>query len=184
MDASQRQLIERARAGDRDAFTAFAALHLDRMFATASLMLRDRDLAEDAVQEALIRAWRDLPRLRDIQRAAGWLTTLLVRACYDEARRRRRGSQRPMLIGGQEAQLDHQWITAERDVLERAFRRLSVDHRAALILRHYLDLSVADVAEAMQVPLGTGKSRLHHAERALRAVLESEERIAAGGIGS
>jgi RNA polymerase sigma-70 factor (ECF subfamily) len=180
MDASQREFVERARAGDRDAFTALAAAHLDRMYATASLMLRDRDLAEDAVQEALIRAWRDLPGLRDPDRIGAWLRRLLVRACYDEARRRRRGSPPALLHRLEPTVTDEQSSVVQRDILNRAFRRLSIEHRAALVLRHYLDLSVPDVADAMHVPLGTGKSRIHHAERALRAALEADEREAAG----
>jgi RNA polymerase sigma factor (sigma-70 family) len=175
---SHRELVERARAGDRDAFTAFAAMHLDRMYATASLMLHDRDLAEDAVQEALIRAWRDLPGLRDPDRAGAWLRRLLVRACYDEARRRRRGLPPAFIHSVDRAVTDEQSTTAERDVLDRAFRRLSVEHRAAIVLRHYLDLTVPDVADAMHIPLGTAKSRLHHAERALRAALAVDEREA------
>ena len=171
------QLVERARSGDRDAFTALAATHLDRLYATASLMLRDRDLAEDAVQEALIRAWRDLPALRDSARVGAWLRRLLVRACYDEARRRRRGSQ-PAPIHALPGIPDATAATADRDVLERAFRRLSVEHRAAIVLRHYLDLTIPETAEAMHIPLGTAKSRLHHAERALRGALEADEREA------
>jgi RNA polymerase sigma-70 factor (ECF subfamily) len=176
----QEQLVKRARSGDRDAFTALAASHLDRMYATASLMLHDRDLAEDAVQEALIRAWRDLPTLRDSARVGAWLRRLLVRACYDEARRRRRGSQ-PVHLHALPGIPDATAATADRDVLERAFRRLSVEHRAAIVLRHYLDLTVAETAEAMHVPLGTAKSRLHHAERALRGALEADEREAIMG---
>ena len=178
MNASQRDLVQRARAGDRDAFTAFAAMHLDRMYATASLMLHDRDLGEDAVQEALIRAWRDLPDLRDPDRAGAWLRRLLVRACYDEARRRRRGMQPFALRSLEEPVADEQSATAERDVLDRAFRRLSIEHRAAIVLRHYLDMTIPDVADAMRIPVGTAKSRLHHAERALRAALESDAREA------
>lgn len=178
MNASHRELVQRARGGDRDAFTAFAAMHLDRMYATASLMLHDRDLAEDAVQEALIRAWRDLPDLRDPDRAGAWLRRLLVRACYDEARRRRRGMQPSSIRLLDEPVADEQSATAERDVLDRAFRRLSIEHRAAIVLRHYLDMTVPDVADAMRIPVGTAKSRLHHAERALRAALESDAREA------
>ncbi len=183
MATSMRELVERARAGDRDAFTALGAMHIDQMYATAALMLHDRDMAEDAVQEALIRAWRDLPALRDVSRAGAWLRRLLVRACYDEARRRRRGVQPRLLHAVDEAVPDVQSTFADRDVLDRAFRRLSVEHRAAIVLRHYLDLTVADVADAMRVPLGTGKSRLHHAERALRAALEADARtaVAQGG---
>jgi RNA polymerase sigma-70 factor (ECF subfamily) len=181
-----RELVERAQGGDRDAFTALAAASLDRLFAVAVLMLRDRSAAEDAVQEALIRAWRDLPALRDATRVDAWLRRLVVHAAYDEARRGRRhradlivlpggdGGGRP---GGSEPAVDDATDqVAERDVLNRAFRRLSVEHRAAIVLRHYLALSVPDVADNLGIPLGTAKSRIHHAEQALRAALEADAR--------
>lgn len=183
MESAERALVERARAGDREAFNALAAIHLDRMYATATLVLHDRGLAEDAVQEALIRAWRDLPALRDPTRVGAWLRRLLVRACYDEARRRRRSVSSTSLHALDVAE-DPSSTMLERDVLDRAFRRLTVEHRTSIVLRHFLDLTVPDIADAMRVPLGTAKSRLHHAERALRAALEADERLAADAGGN
>ena len=173
-----RELVERAQGGDRDAFTALAAASVDRLFAVAVLMLRDRSAAEDAVQEALIRAWRDLPALRDATRVDAWLRRLVVHAAYDEARRgRRHRADLIVLPGGSELSVDDATDqVAERDVLNRAFRRLSVEHRAAIVLRHYLALSVPDVADNLGIPLGTAKSRIHHAEQALRAALEADAR--------
>ena len=172
-----RELVERARRGDRDAFTAIAAASVDRLFAIASLMLRDRAAAEDAVQEALIRAWRDLPALRDPARLDAWLRRLLVRAAYDEARRgRRHRADLTLLPGLDPAVNDGTDLVADREVLNRAFRRLTVEHRAAIVLRHYVGLSVPEMADNLAVPLGTAKSRLHHAERALRAAVEADAR--------
>ena len=177
MGQTERELVERAMRGEHEAFTALVAASADRLFAVATLILRDRSGAEDAVQEALIRAWRDLPRLRDPMRFDPWIRRLLTRACYDQARARtRRGAEMTLLPSHQAAAADASSSVVERDSLERGFRRLSVEHRAALVLRHYLGLSVPEVARAMDVPLGTGKSRLHHAERSLRAALEADAR--------
>ena len=86
----QRDLIERARRGDHDAFTALLDVRLARLDAAARLILRDGELARDAVQEAMIRAWRDLPGLRDPERFDAWLHRLTVNACLDQIRRRKR----------------------------------------------------------------------------------------------
>ena len=171
------ELVERARRGDRQAFSALAAASVDRLFAIATLMLRDRIAAEDAVQEALIRAWRDLPALRDPTRFEAWLRRLLVRAAYDEARRgRHRRAELTLLPEVDPAVGDGTDLVADREVLNRAFRRLTVEHRAAIVLRHYLGLSVPELADNLAIPLGTAKSRLHHAERALRAAIEADAR--------
>ena len=85
-----RDLVERARKGDHDAFAELAGAAISRLDATAWLMLRDADRATDAVQNALVRAWRDLPTLRDPDRFDAWLHRLLVNACIDEIRRVRR----------------------------------------------------------------------------------------------
>jgi RNA polymerase sigma-70 factor (ECF subfamily) len=182
MTHSVHDLVVQAQAGDSDAFSALGAVHVDRMYAIASLVLRDHDRAEDAVQEALVRAWRDLRSLRDPDRVAAWLRTLLVHACYDEARRSRLAPKLGIPMT-QIAVADHQALAADRDALERAFRRLSVEHRAAVVLRYYADLSLSELAEAMGIPLGTAKSRLHHAERALRAVLEADARTPRSDVG-
>lgn len=175
----QRELVDLAIRGDRDAFTALVSASIDRLFAVATLILRDRPTAEDAVQEALTRVWRDLPRLRDANRFDPWMHRILLRACYDQARaRNRRRAEFTLLPASEPTVNDQSGAIADRDALGRGFRRLSVEHRAALVLRHYSGLSVPDMATAMSVPLGTAKSRLHHAERALRAALEADARTA------
>jgi RNA polymerase sigma-70 factor (ECF subfamily) len=173
----QRELVEQARGGDRDAFSALAASVVDRLYATAVLILHDHSLADDATQETIVRAWRDLPSLRDPDRFDAWLRRLLVNACRDEGRRHRRRRPEMALLPSHEPSVaDSSAALAARDALERGFRRLSPEHRTAVVLRHYLGLSLAEVAEAIDAPLGTAKSRVHHATLALRAALEADAR--------
>jgi len=173
----QRELVELARNGDREAFSALAASVVDRLYATAVLILRDHSLADDATQETIVRAWRDLPSLRDPDRFDAWLRRLLLNACRDEGRRQRRRRPEMTLLPIHEPAVgDASVMLADRDALERGFRRLTPDHRAVVVLHHYLGLSLPEVADATGVPLGTAKSRLHHATRALRAALEADAR--------
>jgi RNA polymerase sigma-70 factor (ECF subfamily) len=145
----------------------------------AHRILRDIDLAEDATQQALLSIWRDLPQLRDPARFEAWSYRLLVRACYAEARRTRRaGSILRLLPAGEPTASDDLAAVADRDQLERGFRRLSIDHRAVVVLHHYLDLSLADVADALGIPEGTVRSRLHYAMRGLRAAMAADSRPA------
>jgi len=177
----QRELVELARSGDREAFSALAASVVDRLYATAVLILRDHSMADDATQETIVRVWRDLPSLRDADRFDAWLRRLLVNACHDEGRRQRRRRPEMSLLPSHEPTVgDASTTLADRDALERGFRRLTSDHRAAVVLHHYLQLSLPEVAIAIGVPLGTAKSRVHHATRALRAALEADAR--SGGI--
>lgn len=173
----QRDLVERARDGDHDAFATLAAGAISRLDGAAWLILRDVEQAKDAVQDALVRAWRDLPTLRDPERFDAWLHRLLVRACIDEARRLRRHrldveieALQSIAIGGIET------VVVNREQLERGFGRLSPDLRAVLVLRHYLGLPLLDVAGALGIPLGTAQSRLHRALSQLRAWLDADER--------
>ena len=160
----QRTLVERAQRGDREAFTDLAAASLARLDTVARLILRDPDLAKDAVQNGLVRAWRDLPTLRDPDRFDAWIRRLVVRACLDEVRgQRRRPITTTVIDIGQPIVADASTAVADQDQLERAFRRLRPEDRAILVLRHYLDLSVPDIADALRIPLGTAKSRLHRA---------------------
>jgi RNA polymerase sigma-70 factor (ECF subfamily) len=162
-------LVEAAASGDSDAFAALASSRVDRLYATAVLMLRDHSGAEDAVQEALVRAWRDLPTLRDRERFDAWLRRLLVRACYDEARRKRRHRGNVTLLPGYEpTRPDESAALADREEIHAALARLSTDHRAIVVHHYYLGLSLAELAHALDIPLGTVKSRLHHARIALR----------------
>ena len=171
--------MKRAQRGDRAAFGLLAAEIATRFLAISRRILRDLDLAEDATQQALVATWRDLPRLRDPARFDAWSYRLLVRACYAEARRSRQWSpnirgvpaDEPSESGGLDAIVYH-------DQLERAMRRLSVDHRTVLVLHHYADIPVDRVARILEVPVGTVHSRLHHAMRGLRAALDADARPA------
>jgi len=171
------ELVIRAQHGDEEAFTSLAVAVGDRLHAVAHRILRDIDLAEDATQQALLTVWRDLPQLRDPARFDAWSYRLLVRACYAEARRTRRSAFNLRLLpSDQPVGADGLSTVVDRDQLERGFRRLSIDHRAVVVLHHYLDLSLSEVAETLGVPEGTIRSRLHHAMRGLRAALDADAR--------
>jgi RNA polymerase sigma-70 factor (ECF subfamily) len=173
------QLVVRAQSGDQQAFASLAMAVGDRLHAVAHRILRDTDLAEDATQQALLSVWRDLPQLRDPARFDAWSYRLLVRACYAEARRTRRWAPNLRLLPTDEPiATDPLGSVIDRDQLERGFRRLSIDHRAVVVLHHYLDLPLPEVAEALGVPEGTVRSRLHNAMRGLRAALDADARPA------
>jgi RNA polymerase sigma-70 factor (ECF subfamily) len=173
----QQELVERARRGDHDAFAALAGASISRLDAAARLILRDPDQAKDAVQETLVRAWRDLPALRSTDRFDAWLHRLLVRACIDEARRLRRHRVDIELTSlHSPAADDGVSISNDRDQLERGFSRLEPEARALIVLHHYLDLPLPEVAIALGMPLGTAKSRLHRALQSMRAALDADAR--------
>ena len=174
-----RGLVEAAQRGDHDAFEALAIGAADRLFAIARLILRDAHLAEDAVQEALVHAWRDLPHLRDPERFDAWLRRLLVNACADQGRHRRRWSAEIQIVRAEPATNDATGSMADRDQLERGFRRLKPDQRAAVVLHFYLGLTLAEVADTLGIPEGTAKSRLHYATETLRAALDADARTPA-----
>ena len=175
----QTDLVERAQDGDEQAFASLAVAVGNRLHAVAHRILRDAALAEDATQQALLAIWRDLPQLKDPQRFDAWSYRLLVRACYVEGRRS--GSWGPnlrLLPADEPATGDGMSSVMDRDQLERGFRRLSIDHRAVVVLHHYLDMTVDEVAQTLGVPVGTVRSRLHYAMRALRSALEADARPA------
>ena len=172
-----RALVDRAREGDGEAFDALARTVGDRCMAIAYRILRDADLADDAVQAALITAWRELRTLRDPDRFEPWLHRILTHECYAEARRRTRWSADIRILPVDREQDSGGILTVnDRDQLDRAFRRLTLEQRAVLVFHHYLDLSLVEVAERLGIPVGTAKSRLHHATAALRASLEADAR--------
>ena len=173
----QRELIDRARRGDHDAFAALVDGSLRRLDAAARLILRDPDLAQDAVQDSLIRAWRDLPGLRDPERFDAWLHRLTVNACLDLLRRRRR---RPievelspidgMVVPDQSNAFD------ERELLDAALQRLDPGHRAVVALHYLLGMPLPEVATSLGIPYGTAKSRLHYALTAMRTGAQADNR--------
>jgi RNA polymerase sigma-70 factor (ECF subfamily) len=171
-----RSLVERAREGDHDAFASLATAASGRLHAVATLILRDQEAARDAIQEALIAAWRGIRALRDPDAWEAWLQRLVIRACYRLARRDRRLKLVELDLAESEtpAGEDHGSSLADREVLERAFARLPVDQRAILVLHYYLDLSLNQAATVLGIPDGTAKSRLHRATRAMRAALEAD----------
>ena len=178
-------LVIRAQHGDDEAFARLAAACGDRLHAIAHRILRDVTLAEDATQQALLAIWQKLPRLRDPARFDAWSYRLLVNACYDEGRRRHLWKPGFRAVSDIEtAAPDALDAVHARDELERGFRQLSIDHRAVLVLHLYLHLSVDEVAEALSVPAGTVRSRLHYAARAMRAALEADERSSIGEVTS
>ena len=180
-----RDLVERAKSGDREAFAILARSRSDRLFGIAHRILRDVGRSEDAVQQTLVIAWRELPRLRDPDRFEAWINRLLVNVCYLEARRARQWSANVRLLPTEwPAAQDDTLSIADRDQLERGFRRLPPEQRAILVLRHYLGLEPAEIAETLGIPVGTARSRLHYAHRAMRAALEAVERSVAVGGGS
>ena len=177
----QRDLVEQAMAGDRDAFSELARAASGRLYVVARLILRDEGRAEDATQEALVAAWRRLSGLRDPDRFEAWLHRLLVNACYREARRsRRRGSieihVEPRAMPEASQALDGDFDLADRDQLERGFRRLDVDQRTVLVMHYYLGFSLDDAALVLGIPPGTVRSRLHRATAAMRNALEADAR--------
>jgi RNA polymerase sigma factor (sigma-70 family) len=174
----RQDLVERARRWDGDAFGQLAAGEVDRLHAIARLILRDPDLAEDAVQEALVRCWRQLPKLRDVERFDAWLYRILMRATADEFGRRRRHEGMVQTIRMEPVVADSAGDLADRDELEAGFRHLSLDHRAVVVLHHYAGLPLPEVATALGIPIGTAKSRYHYAMSALRAALEADARVA------
>jgi RNA polymerase sigma factor (sigma-70 family) len=170
-----RDVVEQAMRGDREAFGQLVGLTSDRLYAIATRILRDSDLAEDALQGALITAWRELPRLRDPDRFEAWVRRLLVHACYAEARRRRQwsGNVRVLPVDGP-AGVDDLVSVADRDALDRAFRRLTVEQRSVFVLHHHVGLALVEIAETLGIPAGTARSRLHYATRMLREAVEAD----------
>ncbi len=174
----QEALVDQAKRGDREAFDALARMVGDSCMAIAFRILRDADRAEDAVQAALIMAWRELRTLRDSSRFEPWLHRILTNECYAEARRRSRWSTAQVRLLPMTGNSDSADISAvnDRDQLDRAFRRLTLEQRSILVFHHYVGLPLPEVADRLGIPIGTAKSRLHRATSALRASLAADAR--------
>ena len=168
-----RDLVERARSGDQEAFADLVHQVSDTLFGVARRILRDPDLAEDALQNALVTVWRKLPHLREPDRFEGWAYRILVHACYAEAPRNRRWTSTVRVIPVDRADgVDDIASIATRDELEQAFRKLPLDQRAVFVLHHHVGLPLVTIAETLGIPDGTARSRLYYATRALRAAFD------------
>ena len=176
----QRDLVERAQRGDHDAFAILAGAAIGRLDAAARLILHDHERAGDAVQEAFVRAWRDLPTLRDPDRFDAWLRRLVVHACLNEIRRsRRRPREVEIASFDPSTSRDVGLDLANRDEIERGFRRLEPEQRAIVVLTYYLGYPLSEAAALIGVPVGTAKSRLHRAIQALRGAVDADSRLSA-----
>lgn len=174
--AMDRDLVERAQGGDLGAFDALTVSTHPRLYRVALGILRDADRAEDATQAALIDVWKYLPRLREPEAYEAWSYRLAVRACMREAKQGPRWMP-DMSIGGDEPRTGDEFsAVVDRDQLERGFRRLSIEHRAVIVMRYLLDMSHEDAADALGIAPGTVGSRLSRAMAALRAALEADDR--------
>ena len=172
-----RELVERAQRGDEAAFAALAVRISDRMYAVAHHILRDTDRADDAAQQAMIDIWRHLPELHDPDRFHVWTHRIVVRAAYAEARRLRTWRLRlDSVAAARPDGPDLASAVADRDQVERGFDRLRLDHRAVVVLKHFSGMSNEEIAEALEIPIGTVRSRLHYSIRVMRAALEADAR--------
>lgn len=171
----QRRLVEQAANGDHDAFAELARAAVVRLDQVARLILRDPELARDAVQDSLIRAWRDLPGLRDPERFDAWIHRLTVNACLDQARRRKRRPIEVELSPLHEPMMNDQaGLIADRDLIEGVLQRLDEAGRAIVVLHYYLGMPLTDVAATLGLPVGTVKSRLHRALTEMRVAVGVE----------
>jgi len=173
----QVELVERAMQGDQEAFASLAAASVDRCYALAYRILRDSQRAQDATQQALIGAWRDLRSLRDPERFDAWLYRLVVNACYADARgeRRRIARVRALALEPQSSP-DVARGVVSRDELEHAFRLLTPEQRAVVVLHHHLGYPLTEIAATLGIPVGTARSRLHYAVRQLRTALDASDK--------
>jgi RNA polymerase sigma-70 factor (ECF subfamily) len=180
---NERDLVELAKQGDHDAFATLAGMVIARLDAAARLILRDPELARDAVQEGFIRAWRNLPALRDPDRFDAWLRQLVVHSCIDITRRRRRRVVEVELTPIDNPPMrDITAVIADRDVLDHALRLIDPEWRAVVVLHYFLGLSLPEVAATLGIPLGTAKSRLHRSLAAMRLTISIDDMAIASPV--
>jgi len=170
-------LVVLAQHGDGRAFERLVVELGGRMYAVAYSIVRDRQLAEDATQAALLAMWRGIAGLRDPDRFEAWAFRLLVRACHAERRSLRRWvpnlTSRPPEVRSHH---DDQSVVADRDQLERGFERLSFDERTVVVLHFYQDMPASQIADVLDIPPGTARSRLYNATLSLRAAIDADAR--------
>lgn len=178
----KRELVEQARAGNHDAFSELARISIARLYATANLVLRDADRAQDAVQDALVSAWKDMRALRDPDAWDAWLYRLTLRACYRLAQKERRRNLVALRVlpdPEPAGPFDLSVSVVERDRMEQELGRLPIDQRAVMVLHFYLDLPLSEAAAILDIPIGTAKSRLSRGLGALRESMRDEPELVA-----
>jgi len=180
----QRSLVERASRGDHDAFAVLVRAAIGRLDTAARLILRDPELARDAVQDGLTKAWRDLRQLRDPDHFDAWLYRLTVNCCLEAVRRRKR---RPIEVEITELETpsvpDLANTVADRELIDGVLRRLDPHERAIVVMHYYLGLPLTEVAGSLGIPVGTVKSRLHRALGDMRSGLQPGVAAPAAGVG-
>ena len=173
-----RELVRRAIEGDHDAFSSLVDASVDRLYGVATLILRDPDRAQDAVQEALVSAWKDVRALRDPDAWDAWLHRITVWACYRASRKERRRKEVELKVlpdPDRAVAMDSAMVLANRDLIQRHLNDLPIEHRAVVVLRFYLDLPLDEVGDILDIPVGTVKSRLHRALASLRESMASAQ---------
>ena len=177
-------LLNRAAQGEVEAFDVLLRPRLERLCRMAVAITRSEADARDAVQDASIQAWRQLPTLRDRTRFDPWLAQIVVNACRGLLRSQKRRRVREIEVQDtadefgevQASNLDAPDAIADTQAVQRAFLQLEPDARA-LITLHYVDQQpLAEIAGMLGIPLGTVKWRLFRARRILDAALKAEDR--------
>ena len=176
----RRRTLDRAVAGDSTAFETLVEARIGPMLRTAMAITGDEADARDAVQDALLAAWRSLGSLRDPEAFDAWLTRILVHRCRRGLRRTIRARVREVPVDGVDESAmapspDPAAAVVERRALDRAFDRLSIDERTILVLHHLDGHGITDLARILEIPAGTAKSRLFAARRSLDRALAREE---------
>ena len=166
-------LVQRARSGDAEAFEAIAADRLPRAFRLASAILGSEAEAADATQNALLAAWRQLPRLREVDRFDAWFHRIVVNECRMRVRVQTQRREVELVDDGRLSTMSFDGVEG-MDLLERAFESLDRDDRTLIVLHHLEDWPVTEIAEVVGMPVGTVKWRLHEARKVLHGALEMD----------
>ena len=177
---NEQALLERDQAGDRAAFSDLVRLHQDEVFTLATRLVGDRELAADVSQEALIRAWRALPKFRGDAKFSTWLHRIVVNAAWTIRRKQRRHSSAPMTevyqepVAPEAGPLDLATVSSMRPRLLEALRQLSPSVRAVVVLKDVYDWPHREIAEHLGITTTAAKVRLHRGRKQLHDMLWDE----------
>jgi RNA polymerase sigma-70 factor (ECF subfamily) len=172
-----RSMVDRARHGDLGAFEEIVRARMDAVYRLTYAILGDEADARDAAQDTFVAAWRQIGRLRDADRFDAWLQRIAVNAARMTHRARRRRGVREIAssrVVGPTPERPATPADLDSAALDRAMRDLTVEQRSILVLHHLEGLPLDALADRLEIPVGTVKSRLHTARRALQAALDRE----------